>query len=303
MIYTVTWSPSIDYIMEVDAVALGTTNRATTQRFVIGGKGINVSRVLQELETPTTIVTYLGGFTGEYILNEIQTSDIPYHAMKTEVPTRINVKVKSDHLETEINGSGMLRPEDFAGVYDYFSETLNKGDVVVLAGTFPSTITREKYHALFKLIQTKESECVIDTSSKMLLEFLQYNPVLIKPNIAELAEIFDQEHIEASEIECYIKKLHERGAQNVLLSMGKDGAKLFTKGEGIYTSMIAPGKVRGTVGAGDSMVAGFIASYLKKEDMATCLKTATAAGCATAYSENLATREEIKRCFMHINIQ
>lgn len=303
MIYTVTWSPSIDYVMDVDTIKIGATNRATAQQFVVGGKGINVSTVLRELETESTIVTYLGGFTGTYILNEIQRSNIPYHIMETKVSTRINVKVKNAHLETEINGSGTLQPEDFSAVCEYFDDVLNKDDVVVLAGTFPSTIPLAKYHDLFQLIKAKGSECVIDTSSKMILEFLQYKPILIKPNIDELAEIFDQVDIKISEVDAYIAKLQEKGAQNVLLSMGKDGAKLFTAERKIYTSTIAPGEVKATIGAGDSMVAGFVASYLRKEDMATCLKMATACGCATAYSEHLATREKIERCLIDVVIR
>lgn len=303
MIYTITWSPSIDYMMNLEAdLIINKTNRAKNQQFTLGGKGINVSMVLNELAAESTIVTYLGGFTGEYIAGEIQNSDVPYHIIPTDTPTRINVKVKWNDKETEINGSGSLLPSDFTKVVTYFEEVLDEGDMVVIAGTFPSTIPIEAYHSLFQLIQEKKSQCVIDTSSKMILEFLQYNPVLIKPNIDELAEIFDLESIAESEVSAYVFKLQEKGAQYVLLSMGGDGAKLFTKEGKIYQSTIASGVVKGTVGAGDSMVAGFVASYLQQENEMIMLKNATACGCATAYSDGLAKKEKIEQCFQEVKV-
>ncbi|MGO1368749.1 MAG: 1-phosphofructokinase [Senegalia sp. (in: firmicutes)] len=301
MIYTVTFNPAIDYAIEIDQINFGETNRSKNTYIYPGGKGINISRVLNNLEVKSTALGFVGGFTGKYLEDYLSKDEIKTDFIHLDEFTRINVKLKSD-IETEINASG---PEISKEKLDEFYEKiddLEDGDFLILAGNIQSSLRRDMYFDLQERLKEKDIHIIVDTTGEALKKTLSNKPFLIKPNIAELEEIFNVEIKGNDEIIKYGKKLLERGAQNVIVSMGGDGAILLTDSE-IYFAKPIKGSLKNSVGAGDSMIAGFLSSYTKTKDVLNSFRWAVAAASATAFSTDLAKKEEVQELLERVNIE
>lgn len=300
MIYTVTFNPALDYVVRVDHFTLGAVNRTVQEHIFYGGKGINVSAVLANLGYDNTALGFVAGFTGEEIERGAKTlgfkSDF-IHVKKGM--TRINVKLKAED-ESEINGMGPeIMPEDVDALLEKL-DCLQKEDVLVLSGSIPSSISDTIYEEIMERLDGRGIRIVVDATKDLLLNVLQYHPFLIKPNNHELGEMFGVELHTDEEIIHYAKVLQERGAQNVLISMAGDGAILITEDGQVLKRKPPKGTVKNSVGAGDSMVAGFTAGYLKSGSYEEALKLGTAAGSASAFSDGLATREAIMELYGQI---
>lgn len=292
MIYTLTLNPSIDYIVHVNQLTPGELNRSEKEAKFPGGKGINVSRILKQLDTPSIPLGFIGGFTGQFIQDQLLADGLTPRFTKIADDSRINVKVKGQQ-ETEINGQGpALTAENIAALKDQLAN-LTAEDIVVLAGSIPSSLPHTFYQELIAIIQEKKAEFVIDTTGDSLLASLANKPLLIKPNHHELAEMFNTTFHSIEEMIPYGKELLARGAKNVLVSLGKDGALLFTP-TSTYQSVPIVGKLRNSVGAGDSMVAGFISRLaLDPTNLEEAFRYGLAAGSATAFADDLATQTDI----------
>jgi 1-phosphofructokinase len=300
MIYTCTLNPAIDYRLELDNLSEGELNRSKFSKFSIGGKGINVSLVLKELDTESISIGFAGGFTGNYILDFLNEKNIDNHFIEVNAPSRVNVKLLVGTRETEINQEGpTIDQTDIEKLLDYI-EHLKKGDFLICAGS-QGKIASNIYQTIAKKCFEKEINFIIDASNKVLLDTLKYQPLLIKPNIHELENYFDVEISSDSDTVLYAKKLLEKGAKNVIVSLGGDGSFLVTK-KHIYRAKPIKGNVKNTVGAGDSMVAGFVSQIYKGESLLKAYQYAIAAGTATAFDYNLATHEGIHEYIENIKI-
>lgn len=295
MIYTVTFNPSLDYIVRLDSFTAGEINRVNYEQVLGGGKGINVSIVLGNLGHESTALGFTAGFTGEEIKRQLDGFGVKHDFVQlSEGFTRINVKVKADK-ETEINGQGpdiseAKREELFEKL-----DTLAEGDTLVLAGSIPKTLPDDIYEKIMARLEGRGIRIIVDAEKKLLLNVLKYHPFLIKPNNHELGDMFGVKLTTDEEIITYAKKLQEKGAQNVLISMAGDGAILLTADGKHYKSPAPKGKLINSVGAGDSMVAGFITGYIESQgDFETAFHMGVATGSASAFSENLATRPEVE---------
>jgi 1-phosphofructokinase len=294
MIYTVTFNPAIDYIVRMDKpLDPGMTNRSASEDCFFGGKGINVSTVLKNLGIENTALGFAAGFTGEAIVESVVNKGIiADFIMLKEGISRINVKIKSDE-ETEINAQG---PEISREAFDELMNKLDglqKDDVLILAGRIPNTLPSNVYEIILERLYDKGVIFVVDATKDLLLKVLRFKPFLIKPNNHELGEMFGKVLKTDDEIEEHAKKLQEMGAKNVLISMAGDGAMLITEDGQRFRVGVPKGTVRNSVGAGDSMVAGFVAGYMKTQDYRVALNMGTAAGSATAFSDDLATGDLI----------
>lgn len=293
MIYTVTFNPSIDYIVSMADFSLGKTNRTTDEKMFPGGKGINVSTVLTNLNIDNVALGFLAGFTGTEIMRLSQARGIRCDFIELpEGNNRINVKLK-DYDGTEINGSGPEIPKDKLQELIEQLHKLNSGDTLVLAGSIPSSLPSDIYQTIMKALQNKGIKIVVDAANELLLKCLSFRPFLIKPNKHELEEIFDVTIKTKKEAIHYARLLQERGAQNVLVSLSGDGAVFVSETRTIFESIVPPGKLINAVGSGDSMIAGFLAGWETTADYEKSFHMAVAAGSASAYSEELATKEEI----------
>lgn len=294
MIYTVTLNPAIDYLIKLDDLKIGSVNRVEDEKVYAGGKGINVSNMLQQLDCKSTALGFVSGFTGDFITESLQKKGINNKFIKLKNGfTRINVKIKGNE-ETEINGQGpLITKEELNELYKIIDE-LNSDDILVLAGSIPSTLDDKLYENIMERIENKNIRVVVDATKNLLLNVLKYKPFLIKPNNHELEEIFNVKLSSNKEIIKYANKLKDMGARNVLVSMGKDGALLVSENNEVYISNVAKGEVKNSVGAGDSMVAGFLNGYLKTNDFGEALKQGAACGGATAFSYDIATKEFIE---------
>ena len=293
MIYTLTLNPSIDYVVRLEEFVSGITNRTTSEEYYIGGKGINVSCILAQLNIQSTALGFTAGFTGNAIENGLKTLGICSDFIRLkEGISRINIKIKAD-CESEINGQGPhIDQDDFEHLL-LKTDAVKKGDTIVLAGSIPDTVAEDAYERILKRIEWRGARIVVDATKKLLLNCLAFKPFLIKPNRQELAEIFGREISDDGVIESCARKLMERGARNVIVSLGGDGAVLFAEDGNVYRSGVVKDKVLNTVGSGDSMVAGFIAGFEQTGDYAYALKLGAACGNATAFSPGLASREKI----------
>ena len=291
MIYTVTFNPSIDYIVSVNQLEFGKVNRTTSEMFLPGGKGINVSQVLQNLGMDSIALGFVAGFTGEQLVHMLQERGIKTDFTEvTDGMTRINVKFD----ETEINGQGPSVSAKELEMLMNIIRALKSEDIVVLSGSVPQSISTSVYADILKITSKKGVKTILDASGALLWNALEYKPFLIKPNHHELGEIFNREIEEREEVIFYAKELQNRGAQNVLVSMGANGAVLIAEDGKVYEEDAPQGIVQNAVGAGDSMVAGFIAGYIDgNEDYKKALRMGVAAGSASAFSLELATREEV----------
>ena len=303
MIYTVTLNPSIDYVIKVDKLTTGNINRVNEEQVYPGGKGINVTRILKSLDNDNIALGFVSGFTGDYIINSLQELNLKSDFIKVkEGFTRINVKVKSEE-ETEINGQGPKISEEELNQFYKVIDKLVDGDILILSGSIPSCLDERLYESIMKKVEDRDIKVIVDATKNLLLNVLKYKPFLIKPNNHELAEMFNVELNSTEDVVFYARKLKEMGAQNVLISMGKDGALLVTENDEIFASSVAKGEVVNSVGAGDSMVAGFIAGYLKSNSYEEALRLGAASGGATAFSSDLATREFIDKLVDEIKIE
>lgn len=293
MIYTVTFNPSLDYIVRLDSFTAGEINRVNYEQVLGGGKGINVSIVLGNLGHESTALGFTAGFTGEEIKRQIDGFGVKHDFVQLpEGFTRINVKVKAEK-ETEINGQGpdiseAKREELFAKL-----DKLTEGDTLVLAGSIPKTLPDDIYEKIMARLEGRGIRIIVDAEKKLLLNVLKYHPFLIKPNNHELGEIFNTVLKTDEEIANCARKLQEMGGRNILVSMAGDGALLLDETGEVHRIGCPKGSVQNSVGAGDSMVAGFLAGYLTKQDYSYALKLGTAAGSATAFSIGLAEKQDI----------
>lgn len=296
MIYTVTFNPSLDYYVNVNNIKSGVVNRTVSERLAVGGKGINVSLALKELGEPTLALGFTAGFTGKYIREKVTELGLSYDFIEVAGQSRINVKIKSN-TETDINGTGaQLTKNDVNKLVRKLKLLLKEGDWLIVCGSAPAALGETAYADIFKKLKViKGVNVVVDACGKLLTETLKYKPFLIKPNVYEMCEIFGLNAIPDVEgIFACARKLQDMGARNVIVSMGSGGAAMVTETKKSMYVRAARGQLVNSVGAGDSMIAGFIHEYLKSGNYFTALNFATAAGSACAFTKNLATREQIE---------
>ena len=300
MIYTITFNPALDYITQVDNFKVGKINRTRTERILPGGKGLNVSTVLYNLGIENTALGFIAGFTGDELEKKVNSLGIKTNFIKVRNGiTRINVKISSNK-ETALNGNGpQITEENISELLEQINK-ITKEDIVILAGNIPSCIKNNIYEIICKKLQQNNITFVVDATRELLINILKYKPFLIKPNKEELEETFNIRIKTKEDIVIYAKKMQEMGAQNVLISLGGEGAILVTTDDKIYFSKAPRGKVINTVGSGDSMVAGFIAGYIKSGDFERAFKMGIAAGSASAFSINLATAQEVENLLKDI---
>ena len=300
MIYTVTLNPSLDYIVTVNDFRLGETNRTASEQMLPGGKGINVSTVLENLGFDNTALGFVAGFTGREIVSKVR--ELGFQSEFIELDegwSRINIKMK-DFDGTEINGQG---PAISGAALQALLEKLDglkEGDVLVLAGSIPASIPETIYAEIMKRLDGKGVLTVVDATNDLLMEVLPYHPFLIKPNQHELGAIFGVELDTQESVVPYARKMQEQGALNVLVSMGGKGAVLLDADGEVHMLPAPEGTLVNAVGAGDSMVAGFLAGWLEKKDYEHAFRMGVSAGSASAFSERLATRAEVETLYRSI---
>ena len=299
MVYTVTFNPAVDYIVHTDELKVGMTNRSEREEIYFGGKGINVSLVLRELGIKSKALGFVAGFTGAAIEKALSESGVEADFVHLNNGfSRINVKIKSS-AETELNGSGPDIPEKaLLELFEKLDE-IKDGDTIVLAGSIPADLPEDIYERILERLRSKKIRAVVDATKDLLLNVLKYEPFLIKPNNHELEEMFGVELQSVDDIIIYAKKLREMGAQNVLVSMAGNGAVLLDENGETHVCGVCRGTVKNSVGAGDSMVAGFIAGCEKSYEYA--LKLGTASGGATAFSDGLARKEKISELLKQLD--
>ena len=296
MIYTVTFNPSLDYYVKVNNLKSGIVNRTSTEYITVGGKWLNVSLALKELGNPSYALGFVAGFTGRAIDEKVSTLGLEHEFLEVEGQSRINVKIKST-TETDINGTGALVTEDdVARLTKRLKALLKDGDWLIICGSVPPPLDDKTYENLLKKIKTvKNINVVVDACGGLLTNTLKYRPFLIKPNIFELSEIFGLKTLpNTKEIAACARTLQKQGARNVIVSMGSDGAVMVTETDQAMYVRAARGQLVNSVGAGDSMIAGFIHEYLASGNYFSALNFATAAGSACAFTQHLATREQIE---------
>ena len=301
MIYTITFNPALDYIVRLDHLKTGTINR-TIQEYVLGGG--NVSIVLNNLGMDTTALGFIAGFTGEEIVTQLKKFGVKEDFIRLrEGLTRINVKVKASDEETEINGRGpIIGTDELEALYKQL-DALTEKDTLILAGSIPSSLPSDMYELIMERLQHKNIRIVVDATNDLLTKVLPYKPFLIKPNNHELSEIFGRTLSTKDQLVEAAKTLQEKGAQHVLISMAGDGAILVSADGTVYTSPAPKGTLVNSVGAGDSMVAGFITGYEKTGDLQEALYWGISSGSASAYSENLATLEEVETLLSQVRVK
>ena len=301
MIYTITFNPALDYISQVNNFEIGKIIRTETEKILPGGKGLNVSTVLGNLGIESTALGFIAGFTGEELKRDIEQRGIKTDFIKVEKGlTRINVKISSKE-ETALNGNGPeITEEDIKQLLKKI-DNIKSEDTVILAGNIPKCINNNIYEIICKKLEQNKVRFIVDATKELLMNVLRYKPFLIKPNKEELEETFKEKIETKEEIIEHAKKLQKMGARNVLISLGGDGAMLVTTENKEYFLNAPKGKVLNTVGAGDSMVAGFVAGYEKSGDYQYAFKVGLATGSASAFSMNLATSEEVANLLKEIN--
>ncbi|MED3825654.1 1-phosphofructokinase [Priestia flexa] len=300
MIYTCTLNPSVDYIVHVTDFKEGELNRTTSEVKFPGGKGINVSRVLKRLGVENKALGFIGGFTGTYIEDYLKTEEIKTAFTRVNEDTRINVKLKTK-AETEVNGQGPTISEEALQQLLQQISQMKEHDVLVLAGSIPKTLPKDIYETITQQATAKGVKVVVDASGKTLLDVVKHNPFFIKPNHHELGELFNVEVSGVEDAIQYGQKLVEMGAKNVGVSMAGDGALLITK-DAVYRATAPKGNVKNSVGAGDSLVAGFLAAYTKENDLLEAFRTGVASGSATAFSLELCEKSCVEELLEQVSI-
>ena len=301
MIYTVTLNPSIDYIVLLDQVEVGSVNRMDSDDKFAGGKGINVSRVLKRLEIENTATGFIGGFTGKFITDTLEKEAIATRFVQVSEDTRINVKIKADQ-ETEINGTGPSVSKEQLDELKAILSGLTAADTVVFAGSSNKNLGNVIYKELIGLTRQSGAQVVCDFEGQTLIDSLEFQPLLVKPNNHELGDIFGVELTSLDEIEKYAREILAKGAQNVIISMAGDGALLVTQ-DGAYFAKPIKGTVKNSVGAGDSMVAGFTGEFVRSGDAVESFKWGVACGTATTFSDDLATADFIKETYQKVEVE
>lgn len=301
MIHTVTFNPAVDYVVQLDPFVPGAVNRTAEESLHYGGKGINVSTVLTRLGISNIALGFLAGFTGEAIETALRAEGIHTDFIWLEKGfSRINIKLNHG-AETEINGQGPTIPPKALEALFQKTDDLSKGDVLVLAGSIPTALPTNLYARILERLEGKGVDCVVDATGVLLLDTLKHRPFLLKPNRQELGVLFGKNLQTAEELEYYAKKLQEMGARNVLVSRGEKGALLAAEDGRTYQIGVVSGNVQSTVGAGDAMVAGFLAGWLERHSYTHALRLGTAAGCATAFTNGVATGAEILEVFQKLS--
>ena len=300
MIYTVTFNPSLDYIVSVENFRLGLTNRTSSELMLPGGKGVNVSTVLMNLEIENTALGFAAGFVGDEIVRQMEETGVQNGFIRIEEGvSRINLKLKSID-GTEINGQGpVISPAHVEQLMKQL-DRLGEGDVLFLSGSIPASMPDDAYQKIMERLDGRGVQIIVDATKDLLLNVLEYHPFLIKPNNHELGEIFDVELKTREEVIPYAKKLQEKGAVNVLVSMAGEGAVLIDANGDVHMAPAPKGTLVNGVGAGDSMVAGFMAGWLEKQDYEHAFCMGVSAGSASAFSEHLATKAEIEAVYQQV---
>lgn len=300
MIYTVTFNPSLDYIVSVDDFKIGLTNRTSSELLLPGGKGINVSTVLMNLGIESTALGFIAGFTGKEVVRRLEKMGVKNGFIQIDEGfTRINLKLKSiDGME--INGMGPAISDEKVQMLMDKLDTLGEGDVLFLSGSIPASMPDDAYQKIMERLDGRGVQIAVDATKDLLMNVLPYHPFLIKPNNHELGEIFGVELTTRESVVPYAKKLQEKGAVNVLVSMAGEGAVLVAADGNVYAAPAPVGKLINGVGAGDSMVAGFMAGYMEKQDYKHAFHMGVASGSASAFSENLATKPEIEAVYRQL---
>lgn len=301
MIYTLTLNPSIDYIVNVNDLKLGEVNRSFSEIKFPGGKGINVSRILSEVGIENTALGYIGGFTGAFIEESLKELNIKTEFIKVNEDSRINVKIKSE-IESEINGEGpKISEEKLKELYSKLNK-LESGDYLILAGSIQKSLPKDLYLDIQDMLKEKNVCVVVDTSGEALLEAIKRKPFLIKPNDKEIEEIFKVKLNGTEDVIKYGKKLYELGAQNVIISRGGEGAILICA-DGVFKGNAPKGQVKNSVGAGDSLVGGFVGTFSTTKDILRSFKYGIATGSASAFSLDLCTKKDIESLLGEIDIE
>lgn len=301
MINTLTLNPSVDYMVELDDIVLGELNRSKKEKKFPGGKGINVSRVLRSLEMESKATGFLGGFTGKYVEEFLNREGIYTAFIKVDGDTRINIKLKADN-ETEINARGPEVSPLALGLLKEQIKQIGKGDYLVLAGSIPSSMPRPIYEELVKICHGNGAEVIVDAEGDLLKTVLEYRPFLIKPNHHELGQFFNRDISTTEDAVFYGRKLIEAGAKNVIVSLAEKGA-VYINESAAYVASVPKGEVKSSVGAGDSMVAGFLAQYLKTDNLKEAFRYSVASGSATAFSIGLCTAEQVEQLLPEVKLQ
>jgi 1-phosphofructokinase len=300
MIYTLTLNPSVDYIVKLESFQLGELNRTLNEAKFPGGKGINVSRVLNELGTNSKALGFVGGFTGAYIEKYLSNEKIETDFVHVEEDTRINVKLKTGQ-ESEINAKGPQITEQNFSMLKQKIIQLGTDDLLVLAGSIPASLPKSTYEELVKICSESGAHFVVDAEGDLLRKVLPYHPFLIKPNHHELGELFETSISTPEEVIPYAKKLVEMGAENVIVSLAGAGAVLINR-ETALLAEVPKGEVKNSVGAGDSMVAGFLAAYVQTKNIEEAFRYSVASGSATAFSLGLCTKEKVEELLPQVQI-
>lgn len=301
MIYTLTLNPSVDYIVQLEEVKIGDLNRSVNETKFPGGKGINVSRVLKRMGVSSKVLGFIGGFTGKYLENYLQNEKIETDFVKVKEDTRINIKIKTEK-ETEINAKGPdISGKDFEALKEKIKQLTNE-DLLVLAGSIPATMPNTTYEELVKICSENGTGFVVDAEGDLLKKVLPYKPFLIKPNHHELGELFDTNITSSEEAIEYGKKLVQMGAQHVIVSLAEKGAVFINENISLIAE-VPKGEVKSSVGAGDSMVAGFLAKYEATKDVKEAFRYSVASGSATAFSIGLCTSEKVEKLLPHVSIK
>ena len=300
MIYTLTLNPSIDYLITLEHLQLGALNRIEHDAKFPGGKGINVSRVLKRLGVDSRPLGFIGGFTGAYLERYLEAEQIGTDFVHVQEDTRINVKLTTD-VETEINGQGPMITKSEYEQLQVKIKYLPEGSTLILSGSVPAALPETTYEDLIKLCVENGVQFVVDAEGDLLQKAIAYRPFLIKPNHHELGGLFDVEITEPAAAIPYARQLVEQGAQNVIVSLAGKGA-VFVNAELALISSVPVGELKSSVGAGDSLVAGFLAKYFQTDDVEVAFKYGVATGSATAFSVGLATIEKIEQLYPQVTI-
>ncbi len=291
MIYTVTVNPALDYVLQLEKVNTGEVNRTNDCQFLAGGKGINVSQILNQLKIDNTAWGFVGGFTGTELVRQLNKKQIVSDFVKISDTTRVNVKIHAE-VESEINAAGPQITEQEIAAFKSRLTDLNEGDIVVMSGSLTPSLGADYYKDLLPTIKEAGAEFVVDTTGQALLDTLEYTPLVIKPNHHELADLFGVTFNSNEDMLTYAKKLLDMGAQNVMISMAKDGGYLVTQ-DGVYHAAGAKGVAVNSVGAGDSMIAGFVGTYFETKDPVEAFRIGMACGAATAFTKDIAVKSQI----------
>lgn len=304
MIYTITFNPAVDMVYQLDQLVEGGLNRSAEESYVAGGKGVNASILLRRLGHENRATGFLGGFTGQFIKDELQAEGIDPYFIEVDGFTRINAKINTRQATaTEVNGEGpQIPPAKREELAAFFTRELQAGDVVFLMGNKAPGMTADDFKQIADICLDKGARFVLDTNRDLLRACLASKPFIIKPNNEELSEIFKVKIESVEAIIHYAKKLQEEGAENVLVSLGAKGALLVAANGEVYQSDVPDGQVVNPTGAGDSMLAGFMAKYLETEDYAKSLKQGAASGSATTYSAGIATADKVYALYEEINV-